>query len=114
MPELLWDNAAFVEADIRVYAILSFQWLVRKKIGVLPHLRALALAEPEMTLLMGLPKVRRYRVSKVEAKNENSQNGIRNRRKKNRSWWWENQRSYGRHVGVVESEKKGSHRKKWG
>ena len=60
MPELLWENATFAEADIRVDAILSFPWLVRTKIGVFPHLRALALAEPEMTLLMGLPKVRRY------------------------------------------------------
>ena len=68
MPELLWENATFVEADIRVDAILSFPWLVKTKIGVFPHLRALALAEPEMTLLMGLPKVKKYRVSKVERK----------------------------------------------
>ena len=56
MPELFWSPAVFYEADIRVDAILSYPWLVRNKIGVFPHLRALALAEPEISLLLGLPK----------------------------------------------------------
>ena len=59
MPDLRWEPATFYEADIRVDAILSHPWMVETKIGVFPHLRAMAVSEPEITLLMGLPKKRR-------------------------------------------------------
>ena len=59
MPDLRWEPATFYEADIRVDAILSHPWMVETKIGVFPHLRAMAVSDPEITLLLGLPKKRR-------------------------------------------------------
>ena len=38
-----WVNAEFYEADITVDAILGFPWMDQKKIGVFPHLDALAM-----------------------------------------------------------------------
>jgi hypothetical protein len=58
--ELLWRSCQFYEADIRVDAILAFPWMVRNQIGVFPHLKALALLEPEFQLLLGVHKDRRW------------------------------------------------------
>ena len=55
LPDLLRKTSMFYEADIRVDAILSFPWMSKNKIGVFPHLRAMALEKPQFTLLMGAP-----------------------------------------------------------
>ena len=46
----------FYEADIKVDAIISFPWLLHNRIGIFPHLGALAKDEPQFTLLYGDPK----------------------------------------------------------
>ena len=43
----------FYTAKLDVDAILSYPWLCENKIGVSPHKNALALDEPELTLLYG-------------------------------------------------------------
>ena len=75
LDEFLWKKAIFYEADIQVDAILSFPWLRMKKIGVFPHLRALAVAEPHFVLLLGLPSLKKKMVNQVE-------NGNAGKRKK--------------------------------
>ena len=54
LPELLRTNATFYEADIKVDAILSFPWMAQNGIGVFPHLKAMALVKPQLTLLLGV------------------------------------------------------------
>jgi hypothetical protein len=46
-------KADFYEAVIDVDAILSYTWLAKEKLGVVPHHRALAQDEPVCTLLYG-------------------------------------------------------------
>ena len=45
----------FYEADIKVDAIPSFPWMAKNEIAVFPHLRAMALEKPQLTLLLGVP-----------------------------------------------------------
>jgi hypothetical protein len=71
LPELLHRGAMFYEADIKVDAILSYPWMAENRIGVFPHLEALALKEPELTLLYGSPqevfkKIKRHRSNTPE------------------------------------------------
>ena len=56
MPSLFWRPGTFYEADIKVDAILSFPWLVEHQIAVVPHLKALAILEPELSFLMGVSR----------------------------------------------------------
>jgi hypothetical protein len=53
LPDLLRREATFYEADIKVDAILSYPWMSKNRIGVFPHLEAMALEEPELILLYG-------------------------------------------------------------
>ena len=53
LPDLLRREATFYEADIKVDAILSYPWMSKNPIGVLPHLEAMALEEPKLILLFG-------------------------------------------------------------
>ena len=48
----------FYEADIKVDAILSFPWLFENRIGIFPHLKCLAVLEPELSLLFGTRRPR--------------------------------------------------------
>ena len=59
LPSLFQRPCEFYEADIMVDAIISFPWLVSHNIGVFPHLKALAILEPQFSLLLGVtPKTR--------------------------------------------------------
>ena len=78
LDEFLWKNAIFYEADIQVDAILSYPWLRGQKIGVFPHLRALAMTEPHFVLLLGLPSLKKKVVSQVV----NGNNGGRKKMEK--------------------------------
>ena len=53
--DFLRQTSTFFEADINVDAVLSFPWMAKNKIGVFPHLRAMALEKPKFTLRMGAP-----------------------------------------------------------
>ena len=46
-------DGLFDQADIQVDAILSHPWLVEKKLGAIPNLKALTALEPELALLRG-------------------------------------------------------------
>ena len=54
MPSYYWRDCQFYEADITVDAILAFPWLQANRIGVFPHLKALATMEPEFSTLLGV------------------------------------------------------------
>jgi hypothetical protein len=54
LPQTREYRTMFYEAAIKVDAILSYPWLVEKKIAVFPHKRALAMDLPVLTLLYGL------------------------------------------------------------
>ena len=54
LPDVLRKKVTFFEADIRVDAILSYPWMAQNQIGVFPHLKAMALEKPKLTLLHGL------------------------------------------------------------
>ena len=54
LPEVLRRKVTFFEADIRVDAILSYPWMAQNQIGVFPHLKAMALEKPRLTLLHGV------------------------------------------------------------
>ena len=56
LSDLDYRAASFYEADIRVDAIISYPWLEKNGIGIFSHLKALAVLEPEFTLLFGLQK----------------------------------------------------------
>ena len=56
MPEYFWRECQFYEADITVDAILSFPWLKGNRVGVFPHLNALATLEPEFSVLLGVTR----------------------------------------------------------
>ena len=59
LPSFFWRPCQFYETDIMVDAIISFPWLVSHNIGVFPHLKALAILEPEFSLLLGVNPKRR-------------------------------------------------------
>ena len=69
LPALLRRHAIFYDADIRVDAILSHPWMVENKIGVFPHLHAMALEKPRLTLLFG--ESQKTHKNSVKAKREN-------------------------------------------
>jgi hypothetical protein len=52
-PELAQYKIDFYEADIEVDGILSYAWMAKEKLGVFPHLRAMALDLPVTTLIYG-------------------------------------------------------------
>ena len=52
-PPNLRPRLFFYQADIQADAILSHPWLVEKRLGVIPHLKALTVLEPELALLRG-------------------------------------------------------------
>jgi hypothetical protein len=54
LPDVLRKKVTFFEADIRVDAILSYPWMAQNQIGVFPHLKAMALEKPKLTLLHGV------------------------------------------------------------
>jgi hypothetical protein len=56
MPSYFWRGCQVYEADITVYAILSFPWLQENCIGVFAHLRASATLEPEFCTLLGVTR----------------------------------------------------------
>ena len=45
----------FYESEIRVDMILSYPWMVKNKIGIFPHHKALVVDEPKFALLFGVP-----------------------------------------------------------
>ena len=49
---------AIFEADIKVDAILSYQWMVDNEIGVLPYRQALVIEQPRLTHLFGLDEIK--------------------------------------------------------
>jgi hypothetical protein len=59
LPHLSWIPAEFFEADIHVDAILSYPWLEKNQLGVFPHMKALAVLEPELSLLFSLYRNRK-------------------------------------------------------
>ena len=52
-PTTFETEGLFYQADIQADAILSHPWLVEKRLGVIPHLKALTVLEPELALLRG-------------------------------------------------------------
>ena len=52
-PTKFETEGLFYQADIQADAILSHPWLVEKRLGVIPHLKALTVLEPELALLRG-------------------------------------------------------------
>ena len=56
LPEVLRIRTTFFEADIRVDAILSYPWMAQNQLGVFPHLQAMALEKPRLTLLHGISR----------------------------------------------------------
>jgi hypothetical protein len=57
-PTKWWCYAQFYEADIKVDAILSYQWMVDNEIGVLPYRQALVIEQPRLTHLFGLDEIK--------------------------------------------------------
>jgi hypothetical protein len=53
VPEPAQYKIDFYEADIEVDGILSYAWMAKEKLGVFPHLRAMALDLPVTTLMYG-------------------------------------------------------------
>ncbi len=53
VPGLAQYKIDFYEADIEVDGILSYAWMAKEKLGVFPHLRAMALDLPVTTLIYG-------------------------------------------------------------
>ena len=88
MAELSWIPATFVDADIHVDAILSYPWLVENKLGVFPHLKALASMDPELCLLFGLRKQKLQANSQEQIAVQQSDDFGPWRRGKNRRKQW--------------------------
>ena len=60
-----WLPATFFEADIHVDAIISHPWLKQHRLGVFPHLGALASLEAGFYLLGGVSKANRRKMSRA-------------------------------------------------
>ena len=56
--------ADFLEAEIKVDAILSYPWMVKMKIGVFPHKGALILDRPGIPLLVSTTNVCQFQKKK--------------------------------------------------
>ena len=48
-------DGEFYSADIHVDAIISFPWMMKNRLGVFPHLRALVDLGPPICHLYGVP-----------------------------------------------------------
>ena len=81
--EFFWSNGDFFEGDIKVDAILSYEWLLKNEVGIFPHHGALVVDYPKFGLLYGLNK---NQVSTSTNSNNDNQPQWRRKRKGRKKW----------------------------